>query len=124
MSVTFAAEIVSPDGRNITEVPGSPEVNLANGNAATVLQALGLAERSDPDRDACGSVPAEEFAQRLAIAELADPGVGRATQVHPLGGGSTLTAVGTDPGYLARRFADLDAVARAAAAAGGNVGWG
>ena len=113
MSVTFSVLLVRDEGRNLVDLPGGPEINVNNGNAVLLLRELGLL---DAEADGTGitgyqhgCVGVEEFAERLALAELLDTGAARPAL--------TVGAVhdpGVGPDYLAARLAELSALVRAA----------
>jgi len=93
---------------------GEP-VNLANGNAALVLDRLGL------PADLWGECPAADFGARCLLGTVGypDDGMPAATYRHPTM--ATLVDAGLRPGYFTdvlARLADL-----AAAAPGGTVHW-
>lgn len=104
MSITFTPESAGPN------------VNMANGNAAEVLDLLGY-----PTDEPEGEATAEDFLGRvlLALALLdvsTDDEHGRPT-VHD----GRWVEVGRRPGYLAERLHQLHEIATAAQ--GGTVAW-
>ncbi|GAA2107921.1 hypothetical protein [Streptomyces synnematoformans] len=101
MSVTFTA-----DGH------GEP-VNMANANAAVVLDVLGLTE-------SCGDEDPEQFLGRVLVAVAITPDdEGRPAETR-----GRFTDCGRPVGYLQRRLADLRGLAEHALRSGLRVTWG
>ena len=94
MSITFAPS-----------ADGGPSVNMANGNAAQVLDLLGLAE------ECYGELPAEDILGRVLVAQGL---LGVATddeQGRPEVRDGNWIECGRRPGYLAEKLAELHEIA-------------
>lgn len=95
MSITFAPALV-----------GGPTVNMANGNAAQVIDLLGLI-----DDDGWGETTAEDLLGRVLLAQALldvtfdDENGRRAVQER------NWIDCGRQPGYLAERLAELQEIA-------------
>lgn len=95
MSVTFAPAI-----------EGAPEVNMANGNAAQILDLLGL----DFDGD-WGETRADDFLGRVLIAQALLTVATDDAHGLPAVQERNWTDCGRRPGYLAERLTDLHRLA-------------
>lgn len=95
MSITFAPA-----------VDGSPEVNLANGNAKQVLDLLGF----DFDGD-WAEAPGEDFLGRVLIAQAFLPVATDDEHGRPAVQERNWTECGRRPGYLAEKLAELHDIA-------------
>jgi len=111
--------------RAVCDIDDALDVNVANTNARTLLNALGL---DVIDGDLCGSTSGEDFLGRVLIAlatDRDDTGVRSAV----IGGaelgqsGATMIDCGLAPGYFASRFGALHALALEAARLGREVHW-
>lgn len=93
-------------------------MNISNGNAVTILEALGL--ESNFESGLFGTVPAEDFLGRVLMAiAIAPEDEGRPTfQDH------SITFCGTEPGYLQTRLAKLHEIALWAVENKTEVSWG
>jgi hypothetical protein len=108
----------------------APSLNMANGNAIAVLEALGLlGEVTDtpfgPVPDACGSLDAESFLGRVLAAEVmsvGDPGTETETLAEE--GCATMVMVGRPEGYVDTKLSALREIATWAQARGVEVVWG
>jgi hypothetical protein len=116
--------------RAVFDNPG-PEVNVSNGNAIGLLEALGLGgEVVDSGFgpcpvDACGSLAADDFLGRVLAAEIMSVGdPGRPEEITVIENGPTIISCGTAEGYLDGRLAQLREVAEFAQAHGREVVWG
>jgi hypothetical protein len=107
-----------------------PRLNVSNGNAIVLLEALGLlGEVTDtpfgPVPDACGSLDAEVFLGRVLAAEVLSVGdPGSETEVLDEEGCATLVLCGRPEGYVDTKLAVLREVAVWAQARKGQVVWG
>jgi hypothetical protein len=113
----------------VYENPG-PEVNVSNGNAIIVLEALGLRPRviesgfGPMPEDPYGSMAAADFLGRVLAAEImsvGDPGSETETFIEE--GCATLINCGRPEGYTDARLAQLREVAEFARAHGKAVVW-
>lgn len=108
----------------------TPSLNVSNGNAIVLLEALGLlGEVTDtafgPVPDACGSMDAEEFLGRALAAEVlsvGDPGTETETLAEE--GKATMVMCGRPEGYVDAKLAVLREVATWAQAHQVQVVWG
>jgi hypothetical protein len=97
---------------------GAPQVNMHNGNAATVLDLLGITWDGD-----LGEATAEDFLGRVLLAQaLLD--VTTDDQGFPALDEGRWHSGGRRPGYLAGQLDDLHTLADWAARAGVAVVWG
>ncbi|MDG4792066.1 hypothetical protein O7626_40330 [Micromonospora sp. WMMD1102] len=95
MSITFAPATV-----------GGPTVNMANGNAAQVLDLLGLTN------DGCGELAAEDFLGRVLLAQaLSDVATDDTRGLPARIEGTNWIDCGRRPGYLAERLTQLHEIA-------------
>jgi hypothetical protein len=108
-----------------------PEVNVSNGNAIGLLEALGLGGDvvetgfGPAPEDACGSLDADDFLGRVLAAEILSVGdPGRPEEIEVIEDGPTIIYCGTSEGYLDGRLAQLREVATFAKAHGRSVVWG
>lgn len=119
MSVSFTARTIPAGDTVAVPVDHLEEINLCNGNAYTVLDMLGLIDPSDPNPELCGQLPVAEFVERVALAEVTDPGTARAGFSD-----GRCIEVGADADYFRGRLAELSELARAARALpDAVVGW-
>jgi hypothetical protein len=108
----------------------APKLNMANGNAIVVLEALGLlGEVTDtafgPVPDACGSMDAESFLGRVLAAEVMSVGdPGTETETFAEKGQATMVMCGRPEGYVDTKLATLRQIATWAQARGVRVVWG
>lgn len=109
MSVSFYALSVPAGDTLALPVAHLEEINLCNGNARALLDLLGLLDPADPDAELCGWLPVGEFAERVALAEVTDPGTARAGFRD-----GRWHEVGADAAYFQGRLAELSELARAA----------
>jgi hypothetical protein len=112
MSVTFRP---ATRVRGVTVgMPGAPELNVNNRNAALLL------ERLDLQAETWGEVAADDLLGRALVANVGrdDSGV-EATEMTP-----SWTEGGARPGYFEDRMAALVEIANWAKAQGGFVDWG
>jgi hypothetical protein len=109
----------------------APCLNVANGNAIVLLEALGLLGevRDTPfgptPMDACGSLDAEAFLGRVLAAEVmsvGDPGMPRET--FKIEAGPTIVGWGRRAGYVDEKLAVLREIALWAQAHQVPVVWG
>lgn len=113
-----------------TYAEDAPKLNMANGNAIVVLEALGLlGEVTDtsfgPVPDACGSMDAESFLGRVLAAEVmsvGDPGTETETVAEK--GRATMVMCGRSEGYVDTKLSALREIALWAQARGVQVQWG
>lgn len=97
-----------------------PSLNMANGNAAEVLHALGCTS----EEVYCGGTAfgAEDFRDRVVVAlVLADADPGRPASTTSSPGGATFVECGVPAGYLQDRLSELLEVADFAVAHGRQV---
>ena len=120
MSVTFTAGTPTVlDGYTaVVTHTGAPELTLANGNAADLLQLLGY-----PTGDGCGEADPADFTGRVLVAQAlldvaTDDTNGRSEVTD-----GCWTDGGRRPGYLADRLNLLAGIARWAAEHDGVVVW-
>ena len=112
MSVTFSALNTTTDQWVADEL----SVNMANANAAVVLDALGFAEDVAAG-DLCGSVPAQDFLGRVLTGfGLAPTDPGRPATEDIGEHGARFIDCGRAPGYVQDRLGQLQALAEAAVA--------
>jgi hypothetical protein len=98
---------------------GAPQVDMHNGNAADVLDLLGICWDGD-----LGEAPAEDFLGRVLLAQaLLDVARDDQEGTPALHEGRWHVG-GRRPGYLAERLTELHDVADWAARAGVAVVWG
>ncbi|MEV5211283.1 hypothetical protein AB0K35_27805 [Micromonospora sp. NPDC053740] len=95
MSITFAPAIT-----------GAPEVNMANGNAAQILDLLGYTFDGD-----WADASAEDFLGRVLIAQALLPVATDDANGLPAVQERNWTDCGRRPGYLADRLTDLHRLA-------------
>jgi hypothetical protein len=109
----------------------APRLNVANGNAILLLEALGLLGevRDTPfgpvAMDACGSLPADQFLGRVLAAEVmsvGDPGMPRET--FKVEAGPTIVGWGRRVGYVDEKLTVLREIALWAQAHNVEVVWG
>jgi hypothetical protein len=114
------------------EAEAGPEVNVSNGNAIGILQALGLAPEVQEGpfgpmaMDACGGLEAQDFLGRVLMAQalsVGDPGRPQEVSGGPGTGQARMVACGTSAGYIDGRFAELREVAEWCLAKGRKVQW-
>jgi hypothetical protein len=108
-----------------------PSLNVCNGNAITLLEALGIPTQVEDGPlgpiavDAYGSLPADDFLGRVLVAEalsVGDPG--SLTETHEAEGQATLVVCGRPEGYVDTKLAILREIALWAQARGVEVQWG
>lgn len=113
-----------------TFIEDAPSLNVSNGNAIVLLEALGLlGEVTDtpfgPVPDACGSLDAETFLGRVLAAEVLSVGdAGTETETLVEEGRATMVMCGRPEGYLDAKLAVLREVATWAQAHQVPVVWG
>jgi hypothetical protein len=110
--------------------PG-PELNVANGNAIVILEALGLGGEviesgfGPMPADCSGSLPADDFLGRVLAAEIMSVGdPGTETETFKSEGSATVIAIGRREGYTDEKLAVLREIAEFAQAHGRAVVWG
>lgn len=136
MSISFTAQWGAEGDPQFGE-----DINMANGNAAVVLDLLGYHEQTEPGvivLGACVSLPAafgettpEDLLGRIAVARWGldaatddEHGKPSVSDGGPGTGRAMVIDCGRRPGYLAEKLDALEAVARDAEAHGGRVCWG
>ena len=99
-----------------------PELNVSNGNAALLLESLGI---TGEDRLG-GSMPAGEFSGRVLLAQaIAPPDEGMPTHDMPASpGGLTIVYGGRPIGYLHKKLVELQQIAAWATEHETTVSWG
>jgi len=96
----------------------APEVNMANTNAAFIIELLGI------EFDYCGSIPAAELLERITFGEVVGGGdAGTVAVEYRAEGGATVIDCGRHAGYADERLAQLREVAEWAVAHGREVTW-
>jgi hypothetical protein len=95
-----------------------PEVNMHNGNAATVLDLLGIAWDGDS-----GEATGEDFLGRVLLAQALLVVTGDDEGVPAISDGRWHVG-GRRPGYLAETLTELADIAEWASRAGAAVVWG
>jgi hypothetical protein len=114
-------ECAGYDGPLVTSVLPFDEVNMANANAAEVLDLVGITG----DDVYAGSADAEDLLGKLLVAEaLLAESPARPYQEQREAGRATLVDVGRRAGYLNERIEQLADLASWAAANGRRVVWG
>lgn len=104
---------------NVEAVDLAPEVNLSNANAVDILDALDFRQGEDFSDRCSGSMPAEEFAQRVLLARAASVGdAGRDAYRD----GNVIHAERSE-GYLDARLEQLADIANVAMFRGLDVTW-
>ena len=98
---------------------GAPEVNMHNGNAATVLDLLGITCDGD-----FGETTAEDFLGRVLLAQALMDVTYDDQQGLPASSDGRWHVGGRRPGYLAEKLTELRDVAEWATRAGVAVVWG
>lgn len=97
---------------------GAPKVNMANGNAAEILNLLGL------DFDGCwGETSAQDFLGRVLVAQALLDTAADDTNGRPAVEDHHWVECGRRPGYLADRLADLHRLATWAVDNQDTVAW-
>jgi hypothetical protein len=109
MSITF-----------FVTAPRGPELNMANGNAAQVMDLLGF----DRDWHEGGELAAEDLLGRVLFAQALLPVATDDEQGRPEVTDGRWLWCGTRPGYLAGRLAELQELASWAQAHRATVAWG
>jgi hypothetical protein len=120
MSVDFtiARKCAEPDGRVVWEhVPCDASFNLANGNAALLLRAVGL------PADPCGCERPEVVLAACAVWTAVGEPAGRPQRVERGAGGALMIEMGATPEYVRERVRWLERLALLARDRGGWVGW-
>jgi hypothetical protein len=108
----------------------APSLNMANGNAIAVLEALGLlGEVTEtpfgPVPEAYGSMDAEAFLGRVLAAEVMSVGdPGSLTETHEAEGQATLVLCGRPEGYVDSKLSALREIATWAQVHNVQVQWG
>lgn len=103
------------------ETDQAPSFSATGANTAHLLGLLGLP--SAPDEDGCffGSLPAQDFLDRVLLAQAATTD----TRVPALVGAAPVSIhLGRGPGYAELRLAELRAIAEFAVSHGRTVQWG
>lgn len=131
MSVTFQA--VNSKGETITEMvdrgygpENNLELNVANGNAITLLRFLGVARPEEGD-DLTGEITDVATFERACLDHLnvlrAEPALdaGRKDQVLRGEGGATVVMCAMSDGYLTERISKLRELAELALLSGGKL---
>lgn len=121
---------IDPPFIKVVRAEEGPHLNMANGNAIVLLEALGLlGEVTDtpfgPVPDACGSMDAESFLGRVLGAEVlsvGDPGTETEAVVEE--GCATMVMCGRPEGYVDTKLTALREVALWAQARNVRVVWG
>lgn len=110
----------------VEEGDEAPQVNMANSNARSLLEVLGLCKDGDEWEDVCcGSLEAEDFLGRVLMAEAVAPiSPERPTYQETNGRGPAIIMGGREEGYVQNRLASLREVAEFAQAQGRTVIWG
>lgn len=96
----------------------SLDVNMANGNAALVLERLGV------EFDYCGSIDPAELLGRAMVGNIGRDDSGVASSEDRGEGGAAIIDCGLRPGYFADRFGALADLATAAIERGAVISWG
>lgn len=94
-----------------------PSVNMANGNAEDVLDALGINRH-----DISGSMPARDFLGRILMALAVAP-ESAPIPAHTMGGATNVVRCERAPGYVQDRLRDLHEVAEFAIAHDRPITW-
>lgn len=94
MSITFT-----------TAANHGPTLNLSNGNAAQILDLLGLPVEPD------GTAPAEDFLGRVLLAQALAGHAADDTRGRPAVREGNWTECGRRPGYLAEKLTELHQIA-------------
>jgi hypothetical protein len=105
----------------------APECQLANGNAAELLEMLGILTEDKDFADACvGALPAEDMLGRvLTVIALMPEDDGRpAVDISHPSFGPRIIQGGRPAGYFDHKFADLRTVCEDARSRGVSVIWG
>jgi hypothetical protein len=123
MSITFSA--AANHGTYYATADDSPELNMANANAARLLALLGFTHEDDYYG---GVVDAQDFLGRILIAQAmldvaTDDAHGRPTVEDTGSGGMVWIECGVEPGYLAERLAILQDIATWAQGRSLRVAW-
>ena len=92
-------------------------VNVSNGNAAAILERLGL------EFDYCGTVDASDFLGRALVANVGRDDSGVAPHEERGEGGALLVDCGQSVGYFDSRMAALVTLATVAVERGHGIGW-
>lgn len=95
----------------------APEINVANGNARIILDALGF-----PDGDLCGAATGQDFLGRVLMARAIAP-ADEGMLAHAVVPGSRMTDCGRRPGYLQDKLDRLQQVAEWAINCDRDVVW-
>jgi hypothetical protein len=102
------------------EADPAPSFGAGGSNTAHLLKLLGLP--STPDEDGCffGSMPAQDFLDRVLAAQAASVDY----RVPAFAAAGPSIHVGRRPGYAEQRLADLRAIAEFGVSRGRTVQWG
>lgn len=103
------------------ETDPAPSFSATGGNAAHLLQLLGLPSAADEDGCLFGSMPAQDFLDRVLLAQAVntDARVPALVAAAP-----AFIHVGRGPGYTEQRLAELRVIAEFAVSHGRTVQWG
>lgn len=104
-----------------------PQVNMANGNAAALLEALGLLSdamsREERDDAFYGEMSGEDFLGRVMMAQAVAPADAGMPAYEMAGSGARFIECGRPEGYLQDRLSGLREVADFAVEHGVQVQW-
>jgi hypothetical protein len=103
------------------DVSDAFDVNLANANAAAMIDALGVLDEA---RELVGCLPGEEFAARVLFARVLvgdDSGIRPTEDRQP--GRATMIDCGRRPGWWAETLTRLESLAQEAVRLGRDVVW-
>ena len=115
---TLECEECAVYGAHVSPVIDMPEVNMANSNAAFIIELLGI------EFDYCGSIPAAELLERITFGAVVGGGdTGTVTVAYQTDGGATMVDCGRPAGYADMRLEQLREVAEWAVAHGRDVVW-
>lgn len=119
MSVTFRTEFTHDPATGRYTDHGGPELNVTAGNAALILERLGL----DPADCEGGDVDADDLLGRALVGNVGRDDSGIASHEDRAPGRLTMVDWGMRPGYFDDRLAVLVEVATYAKAKGVRVQW-
>ena len=119
MSVSFSARFLAHGADIALPVAHVEDLNLNQGNAALLLGLLELDRGHHAKYGFIGQVPARDFAERVALAEVCDL-VGARPGFEDV----RWTEVGSSAAYLRAKLHELAELARAAIALTGDGGDG